>query len=141
MSSGTGPVILYDGVCGLCDASVQFILKFDKNKVFRFAPLQGQTANRVLQRHGQTLDALDTMYVVLNHDEPDERLLLRSEAALFIGRQLGGMWRTLAAGFSFYPAILREGIYNLIARYRYKLFGRYETCPLPDPAVRDRFLD
>ena len=78
------------------------------------------------------------MYVVLNSDE---RLLSRSDAALFIGRELGGAWSALAAVFGIFPLASRNWMYRLIARNRYQFFGRYQVCPLPDASVRERFLD
>ncbi|PYV87153.1 MAG: thiol-disulfide oxidoreductase DCC [Acidobacteria bacterium] len=134
----SGPVVLYDGVCGLCNSMVKFVLRHDKRKVFKFAALQGRTAQAILRLHGESPGSLDTMYVVLNSGE---RLLSRSDAALFIGRELGGGWSTLAAVFGFLPESLRDWIYNRIARNRYRLFGQYQSCPLPDASVQERFLE
>ena len=133
-----GPLILYDGVCGLCNSMVRFVLKHDRKKIFTFAALQGPTSQAILRRHAQNPEALDTMYVVF---DSGEQLLSRSDAAIFIGGELGRVWGALAAVYGILPAVLRNWIYRLIARNRYKLFGRYETCPLPDAGVRDRFLD
>lgn len=138
MQDSSYPLILYDGVCGLCNWLVRFILRHDKKKKFTFAALQGQTARSILQRSGHNPEALDTMYVVLNSDE---RLLSRSDAALFIGRELGGAWSALAAVFGIFPVASRNWMYRLIARNRYKFFGRYQVCPLPDASVRVRFFD
>ena len=138
MRDSSYPLILYDGVCGLCNSLVRFVLRHDKKKIFKFAALQGQSAQAILRRHGENPEALDTMYVVLNSGE---RLLSRSEAALFIWRELGGVWGVLAAVFGIFPAVLRNWIYRLIASNRYRVFGRYESCPLPDPRVRERFLE
>lgn len=130
------PLILYDGVCGLCNRLVQFVLKHDREQIFRFAALQGSTAEAILRRFGENPQALDTMYVVTG-----ERLLARSDAAMLIAQQLGGAWRALAAMFRVLPKGIREWTYNQVARRRYRLFGRYETCPLPDARVRERFLE
>lgn len=130
------PLILYDGVCGLCNRLVQFVLKHDQKKIFRFAALQGRSAEAILQRFGESPQALDTMYVMTG-----DRLLARSEAAIFIARELGGVWGPLAGISKVLPKGIRDWVYNQIARRRYRLFGRYESCPLPDASVRERFLE
>jgi predicted DCC family thiol-disulfide oxidoreductase YuxK len=134
--AGRRPLILYDGVCGLCNSLVQFVLKHDTNRIFQFAALQGQTAPPILQRFGESPQALDTMYVVTG-----DRLLARSDAAMFIAEQLGGIWEALGAMCRVLPKSVRGWTYNQIARRRYKFFGQYETCPLPDASVRERFLE
>jgi predicted DCC family thiol-disulfide oxidoreductase YuxK len=116
---------------------VRFILRHDKKKKFTFAALQGQTARSILQRSGHNPEALDTMYVVLNSDEG---LPARSDAAMFIGRELGGAWRALAEVFGIFP-VASNWMYRLIASNRYKFFGRDQVCPLPDASVRARFFD
>src|SRR5216684_7050042 len=110
------PILLYDGVCGLCNRFVQFILRRDRNAIFRFASLQSPVAARILARHGVNPTDLDTVYVVLNHDLPDESLLSRSDAVAFVLKQLGGLWR--AAGFflQLLPKFLRDPAYNAMAR-------------------------
>jgi predicted DCC family thiol-disulfide oxidoreductase YuxK len=135
------PIILYDGVCGLCNGLVQFILKHDRDGRLRFASLQSDFAERVLSRHGIHNTDLDTFHVVLNYEQPDERVLSRSDAVLQVGRELGRQWKILAAVGQILPRVVRDPIYRLIARYRYRVFGKYDTCMLPDPAQRNRFLD
>lgn len=139
--SSPHPVLLYDGVCGLCNRLVQFTLRHDRKDTFRLASLQGQTAARVLERHGQSVTDLDTFYVVADFDQPGEHLLSRSDAALFVLRDLGSVWRILAALGPVLPKALRDALYNLVARNRYRIFGKFATCPLPDPKVRYKFLD
>ncbi len=134
------PLILYDGVCGLCHRLVRFVLARDPAGRFRFAALQSTLARDILARHGRDPRDLDTLYLVLGHGRPDERLLRRSDAALWILRELGGPWRA-AGALRVVPARLRDLGYDLVARTRYRLFGRYDTCPLPDPRHRARFLD
>ena len=136
MRDNSYPVILYDGVCGLCNRLVQFVLQHDRKKIFRFAALQGRSAEAILRRFGESPQALDTMYVMTG-----DRLLARSEAALFIGRELGGALGALAGMFEVLPKGVRDWVYRQIARRRYRMFGRYETCPLPEPGVRERFLE
>ena len=135
------PILLYDGVCGLCNRLVQFVLKRDRRQLFRFAPLQGELAARVLRRHGKDPADLDTVYVVVAPDTPDERLLPRSGAVLFILRNLGLGWRLLALLGRIAPRFLADWLYGQVAQRRYRIFGKYESCPLPSPETRARFID
>jgi predicted DCC family thiol-disulfide oxidoreductase YuxK len=137
------PILLYDGVCGLCNRFVQFVLRRDRNAVFRFASLQSALASGILTRHGTDASPLDTVYVVLNRDLPDERLLSRSDAVIFVLvlRELGGLARFSAYLLQLLPRFLREGCYNAIAHYRYRIFGRSELCTLPCDPDHSRFLD
>ena len=135
------PIILYDGVCALCNALVQFLIKRDKREGLRFASLQSDFAAKVLSRHGIDATDLDTFHLVINHEQPDERVLSRGDAVLRAWRELGGSWKTLAAIAQIIPRALRDLLYRLIARYRYRVFGKYDTCMLPNPSQRSRFLD
>lgn len=135
------PILLYDGVCGVCNRLVQFILGRDRNAIFRFASLQSPFASRILTRHGASPTDLDTVYVVLNHELPDEALLSRSAAAVFVLQRLGKFWRASAFLLRLLPRFLRDALYNALARHRYRLFGRHATCPLPNAQDRVRFLD
>ena len=139
--AGSNPIILYDGVCGLCNSLVQFLLKRDNYGRLRFASLQSDFATKVLKRHGFDPKDLDTMHLVENYDQPGERVLQRSTAILRAGRELGGVWSFLAALGRVVPRPLRDMFYGLVARNRYRVFGKYETCMLPDPNQRSRFLD
>ena len=141
MASRTHPVLLYDGVCGLCNRLVQFTLRHDHQDIFCFASLQGPRGARILERHGQSPADLDTFYVVMDLDQPGEQLRARSDAALFVFRELGGAWRLLAAIGGILPKFLRDAAYNLVARNRYRVFGKFDTCPLPNPKDRHKFLD
>jgi predicted DCC family thiol-disulfide oxidoreductase YuxK len=141
MVSVTHPVLLYDGVCALCNWWVRFILKCDREDVFRFASLQSPLAAQALLRHGVSTKRLDTVYVVLDFEQPSERLLARSHAAIEVLRQLGPIGKGTAKAFSFLPSSARDALYNFIARNRYRSFGKYDSCPLPDPKFRSRFLD
>jgi predicted DCC family thiol-disulfide oxidoreductase YuxK len=138
--SADAPIILYDGVCGLCHRLNRFVLARDPAGRFRFAALQSGLARDILVRHGRDPHDLDTLYLVLGHGRPDERLLRKSDAALWILRELGGAWRA-ASALRVVPRRARDLGYDLVARTRYRLFGRYDTCPLPDPRHRARFLD
>ena len=137
----SNPLLLYDGVCGLCNRTVQLILRQERAQTFRFAALQSPFASRILSRHGIHPEKLDTVYLVLQHDLPDERLLARSDAVIAVLKELTGFWRALGSAFGLVPRFLRDWIYSLIARHRYRVFGRYDACPVPTPQTRARFLD
>ena len=139
--SESNPIILYDGVCGLCNRLVQFLLKHDKQGRLRFASLQSGFAERVLTRHGIDPKDLDTVQVVVDYERPEERVLGRSDAILHAGKQLGMPWHVLAGMARVVPRALRDVVYRFVARNRYHVFGKYETCMLPDPNQRHRFLD
>ena len=139
--STAGPILFYDGVCGLCNTLVQFLLKHDKRRQLRFASLQSDFAEKVLRRHGFDPKDLDTLHVVENYEQPDERMLQRSDAVLRAARELGGHWSVLAAVAKIVPRPLRDIAYRFVTQNRYRIFGKYETCMLPDPDQRSRFLD
>jgi len=135
------PIILYDGVCGLCNRLVQFLLKHDKQGRLRFASLQSDFAAKVLHRHGIDPKDLDTLHVIENYEQPGERVLQRSNAILRASRELGGFWSVSAVAASVIPRALRDVVYRFVARNRYRVFGKYDTCMLPEPNQRSRFLD
>ena len=136
----SNPIVLYDGVCGLCNRLTQFILKHDKPDRFRFASLQSEFAANILKRHGADPEDLDTVYVVVDYNKPGESLLARSAAILHIATELGGIWKLGGAG-RVLPRPIRDTIYMLVARNRYRVFGKYESCMLPEPKHRAKFLD
>ncbi len=133
-------IILYDGVCGLCDRLTRLIIRRDRRRQFRFASLQGDSAARVLSRYGRDPRDLDTLYVICRHGTPSESLLSRSEAVLFVLSELGGVWR-LSRALRWLPTFLVDHGYGLVARYRYRVFGRYDACPVPEPSDRGRFIE
>jgi len=141
------PLILYDGVCGLCNRFVRFALRHDRKAMFRFASLQSRLAARLLAARDINPAALDTFYVLRNFNGentsilPEAALLSRSDAVLFVLQELGGFWRAVAAALGFFPRSLREFGYRVVAHHRYRVFGRHAICPVPDPSVRSRFLD
>ena len=134
------PIVLYDGVCGLCNRLVQFILRHDYGDRFRFASLQSDFSQMLLTRHGFDPHDLDTVYVVRNSGQANEELLSRSDAILFMLNELGGVWSLARVG-KILPRALRNVLYDLVARSRYRIFGRYESCMLPSPEQRAKFLD
>ena len=133
------PIILYDGVCGLCNRFNQFALRRDKSGIFRFAALQSEFAQGLLKPHGANPEDLDTFYVALGKDTPQERLLVRSRAALYVLRTISGPWKLLTV-FGLLPTFILDFFYGAIARNRYSLFGRHDQCLLPDPNWKDRFI-
>lgn len=133
-------VVLYDGVCGLCNGLVRFVLPRDRGGRFRFAALQSPAAHAILTRHGKDAAALDTVYVAVPDPRGGERLLSKSRAVLHLLRGLGAPWSAAALAAPV-PTRLLDAGYDLIARYRYRIFGRSEACLMPRPEWRDRFLD
>jgi predicted DCC family thiol-disulfide oxidoreductase YuxK len=130
---GEGAVVLFDGVCNLCNASVLFVIDRDPAGHFRFAPLQSGLAAELLRAHGGAPD-LDSIVLV-----EGGRLHTRSSAALRIARRLSGAW-PLLYGFVVVPAPIRDRVYACVARNRYRWFGRTESCRLPTPELARRFL-
>ena len=137
MPGETNPILLYDGVCGLCNQIVQFVIQRDREGIFRFAALQSSLAHGILEKYGIDPGALDTLYIVLNHGQPEERLLNRSDAALYLAARL----KMKARHLRLLPRFLRDWGYNLVARFRYRIWGKHDTCMMPEPGVRARFLD
>ena len=137
--SRSAPVLLYDGLCGFCNGTVQFVLPRDRSRRIHFAPLQGEYAHEVLARHPE-LAAVDSLILVEPHENGGERVSVRSDSVLRLAPYLGGPWR-LGTVLRIVPRSLRDWAYDLFARNRYRLFGRYESCPLPTPEQRGRFLD
>jgi predicted DCC family thiol-disulfide oxidoreductase YuxK len=137
----TKPIVLYDGVCALCNRLVLFLLKRDKHDRLKFASLQSDFAAKVLGRHGIDSGDLDTVHVVENFKQADEKVLNRSDAILRAGYELGGIWTVAATIGKILPRTLRDLAYRFVARNRYRLFGKYETCMLPEPRHRGKFLD
>jgi predicted DCC family thiol-disulfide oxidoreductase YuxK len=129
-----GPVVLYDGTCGLCDRSVQLILRHDRRGRFRFAALQSDTGRALLARHGLPVDALDTVVLV-----EDGHAWTKSGAALRIARRMDAPWPALST-LRLVPRPVRDFFYDRVAKSRYRIFGRVDACMLPPPEVRARFL-
>jgi len=134
------PIVLYDGVCGLCNRLNQFLLKRDHHDRFRFASLQSSLAGSLTLRHGANSKDLDTVYVVVDHNRPTEHLLARSDAIIHVLTQLGGGWKLMGIA-KLIPKSLRDGVYKIVARNRYRVFGKHDSCMLPDPKNKDKFLE
>lgn len=119
---------------------MQFLIRRDGQARLHFASLQGPTAAAILGRHGRSPSDLDTVYLVQHPGTPDERLRHRADAVLTTLVLVGGPWR-LAGALRVLPTGLLDGAYRLVARRRYRLFGKYAACQVPTPAQRARFLD
>ncbi len=133
-------LILYDGVCGLCNQLNRFVLLRDSRAVFHFAPLQSTTGRSVLRRFGRNAGNLTTFYVVANYRSESPALLWKARAALFVMKTLdsGGAWLWAVRML---PNTLLDLGYDLIARSRYRVFGRSEICLMPNAEFRRRFID
>ena len=136
-SSNNAPLLLYDGTCGFCAASVQFVLRHERQHGLRFAPLQSEIGDAIRARH-PGLAGVDSM-IWIEPTATSERVLTRSAAALRVARYIGGPWRALALA-AIVPRPIRDAVYDLIARHRHRLVGDAEQCYLPPPAARARFL-
>ena len=137
---GTPAIVLYDSVCGLCNRLNQFLLKRDTHDHFRFASLQSKFAQDLLQRHGADARDLDTVYVAIDYGKPNERLLARSDAILHVLTLLGGIWKWAQLG-GVLPKVVRDEMYGFVAHNRYRVFGKHDSCLLPEPKHRSKFLD
>lgn len=128
-------LVLFDGVCNLCNGTVNFIIDRDPEGIFRFAPLQSDIAQESLDAI-EGVDGEDASIVLLEGD----KAYVRSTAALRIARRLSGPW-SLLYGAILLPRRLRDAVYDWIARNRYHWFGRREQCRVPTPGLKDRFLE
>ncbi|MFO7719860.1 MAG: thiol-disulfide oxidoreductase DCC family protein [Gillisia sp.] len=129
-------IILFDGVCNLCNNSVNFIIEHDKNDIFRFASLQSEIGRKLTSERGIDPEELDSIVLI----EPGVAYFKKSTAALEISKELSGGYAMLKH-FSFLPEGLRDGVYDLIANNRYKWFGKKESCMIPTPELKAKFLD
>ncbi|WP_312473132.1 thiol-disulfide oxidoreductase DCC family protein [Neobacillus sp.] len=127
-------IILFDGVCNLCNSSVQFIIKRDTKGNFKFASLQGATGQKLLEKYGLNTDINSFVFI------ENERIFVKSTGALRVCRNLNGSWKMLSA-FLVLPRFIRDFFYEIIVKNRYKWFGKKETCMLPLPEWKNRFLD
>jgi predicted DCC family thiol-disulfide oxidoreductase YuxK len=129
------PVIFFDGLCNLCNGAVQFTIKRDKQNLFRFASLHSDFAKEKLTPFNIAPENLDS-FILLEND----KVYLRSTAALRVAKKLNGLWPLLYA-FIIVPPFIRDAIYNYIAKNRYKWFGKQESCWVPTPELKSRFLE
>ncbi|HUR65326.1 MAG TPA: thiol-disulfide oxidoreductase DCC family protein [Chitinophagaceae bacterium] len=129
------PIVLFDGVCNLCNHSVRFIIKRDRKNQFLFASLQGKTGQEILEKYNLPADEFNS-FILLE----DDNVYIRSTGALRIARRLGRGWKFLY-GFIIVPKLIRDGVYNILARNRYKWFGKKDECMIPAPELKERFLE
>jgi predicted DCC family thiol-disulfide oxidoreductase YuxK len=129
------PIVLFDGVCNLCNRSVQFIIKRDKEGLFRFASLQGKTGQSLLQQFNLPTGDLNSFVLIENG-----KVYTRSTGALRMLRRLKGGWKLLYA-FIIIPPFIRNAVYSWIAKNRYKWYGKTEACMIPTPELKSRFLE
>ena len=128
-------VILFDGVCNLCNASVQFVIRHDATDYFRFASLQGDTGQKLIQLYGLNAGDMNSFVLIENN-----QAFIRSTAALKVAGKLK-MPVKLLYGFIIVPAFIRDGVYRFISKNRYSWFGKKESCMIPTASVKEKFLD
>lgn len=129
------PVILFDGVCNLCNASVQYVIKHDKKRMFRFASLQSTFGESILKKFSLPADTFNS-FILLS----DNKIYIRSTAALVVAKKLSASIKLLY-GFIIVPKFIRDFIYDVVAKNRYKWFGKKEACWLPTAELKDLFLE
>jgi predicted DCC family thiol-disulfide oxidoreductase YuxK len=129
------PIILFDGVCNFCNKWVSFLIKQDKKKIFRFAALQSAAGQRLQQKYNLPVGTMDS-FIFIEKD----KAYLASTAGLQLNKHLPMYWRWMQV-FWIVPKFIRDKVYSIIARNRYKLFGKKDTCMIPTPELRSRFLN
>lgn len=129
-------IILFDGVCNLCNGSVQFVIKRDKDDRFRFAALQSEVGQQLVRERHIDTHNIDSIILI----EPGVAYYTKSDAALEIAKDLGGLW-SLMGLFIWVPTSIRNAVYDFVARNRYKWFGKKEACMVPTPELKGKFLD
>jgi predicted DCC family thiol-disulfide oxidoreductase YuxK len=127
-------IIIFDGVCNLCNGAVNFIIKRDKHNRFVFTPMQSKFAKGLIDKHHQPKGDLDTIILVKHN-----AIFIRSEAVLEITKDLSGLWFLLRV-FKIFPIAVRDYLYKVLAKNRYKIFGKREACMVPTPEYEDRFI-
>jgi predicted DCC family thiol-disulfide oxidoreductase YuxK len=128
-------ILLFDGVCNLCDGLVQFTIKRDSRKIFLFAALQSKSGREILTQYHLPTESLDTFVFV-----DGDKCFTKSSAGLNVLRLLGGIW-SLFYVFILVPAPLRDWIYDRLAKTRYRIFGKKDQCLIPSPELKERFLN
>jgi predicted DCC family thiol-disulfide oxidoreductase YuxK len=133
-------LVLYDGVCGLCNGLIRFLLKRDDEDQFRFASLQSEFASALLKQYRINAVDLNTVYVIADFGLADQHLLARSDAILHLLTRLKGAWSLLRIG-RLLPKSVRDFFYDLVVRNRYRIFGKYDVCLMPEAKYRSKFLE
>jgi predicted DCC family thiol-disulfide oxidoreductase YuxK len=129
-------IILFDGVCNLCNGFIQFVIKRDTNDLFRYASLQSELAQKLISERGIDTKIIDSVILI----DPNIAYYIKSDAALQIGKNLKG-YRTLSNVCNLIPSGLRNIVYDLIAKYRYRWYGKRDKCMVPTPELKAKFLD
>ena len=130
-----GPIVLFDGVCNYCNTMINFVIRQDRAKLFRFAPLQSEGGQKLLEQFGLPKAGFNSFVLV-----EEGKAYFRSAAALRVMKHLPWYWAWTQV-FRLVPRTLRDGVYDFIARNRYKWFGKKEQCMIPTPGIKSRFLD
>ena len=128
-------IILFDGVCNLCDATVQFLIKRDKKDIFRFVAIQSDLGQEIVKHIGIDISKTDSIILY----EPGQAYYYKAEAALKIAKELGGIYSLLGV-FTLLPKGLSNIVYDFVARNRYKWYGKKDACMIPTPAMKAKFL-
>lgn len=128
-------IILFDGVCNLCDSSIQFIIKQDKKDLFRFVALQSELGQEIIKYIGVDISKTDSIILY----EPGKAYYYKAEAALKIAKELGGIYKALS-WFSILPKSVSNIVYDYIAKNRYKWYGKKDACMIPTPELKAKFL-
>jgi predicted DCC family thiol-disulfide oxidoreductase YuxK len=128
------PIILFDGVCNFCNSSINFIIKQDKKNIFRFAALQSDAGQRLLKEYNIPATYFNSFILIA-----EGKVYKKSAASLWLSNKLSWYWKWTQI-FWIVPKFIRDGVYNVIAKNRYKWFGKKESCMIPSPEVRERFL-
>ncbi len=139
MNKNTDLILLYDGICGFCNSTVQLIIRHDTKKTIRFAAIQSQFAAELFERYPY-LEEIDSLILIEAFDTLQERILVRSAGALTVARYLGGWWSVFLIGYII-PFSVRDWFYDIFAKYRYRFFGKYDSCRVPPLEIRQRFID
>ena len=129
------PLVLFDGICNFCNYWVNFAIKRDKKNRLKFTPIQGETAKKILPQYSISTNSLSSVIFI-----DKGKAYTQSSAALKICRYLNGGWK-LFYGLNIIPKPIRDFVYNIIARNRYKWFGKKDSCMIPSPEIKSRFLD
>lgn len=128
------PIILFDGVCNFCNGAINFIIRRDKKRVFRYAALQSNAGQQLLKQYNLSTTDLDSFVLIYKGNS-----YTKTSAALQVASILGGVWK-LTGVFRVFPAVIRDVAYNLIANNRYRWFGKKDSCMIPTPEVSSLFL-
>ena len=133
-------LVVFDGQCGLCDRAVRWLVRRDGGDRLRFAASESEKVSELLARHGFSATGPETILAVRDAGGPEEQVLARSAAVVALLRELPKPWPWVGVGLGWIPRALRDAGYRLVARWRYRIWGRMENCPIPTPEERGRFL-